>query len=351
MVDKKIKIYAAAIIVIAVIGIAGIAVKNKKPTQEEVVTNNKAPIQEEIVTIKVAGYSEAASGNGVNVNNMHRIAKDLGYFKGIRIEESELTPGPEALAAVASGQVDAAHVQYLTIVRAVAKGVKVKVVASAHGSRTILFRLYALNDSNIRSAKDLKGKKLGGLIKGTTPDIVFNEYLKDNGLSISDVELVNIPSGQGELVLRSKQVDVVLISSHIEAGIMEEHGGVRLLAILDDTLPKGTHHCGLVVSEKFIKEKPEILKKYLEGFVKGSELERDRPGVAKEYMIKSARLVGADPEMIKYVPLSDIREHAFVADSDIQWFIDRLVERGELKEGQIKPSDVYTNEFNPYYRK
>lgn len=300
--------------------------------------------------IKVAGYPGSV---GVFIQNgAPQIAEELGYFKNIKIEESDLPVGPDSLAAVASGQIDAAHVQYLTIIRAVAKGVKVKAVTSAHGSNVIVFRLYLLDDSSIKSVKDLKGKSVGGITKGSTPYIVFAEYLKANNLSIDDVNLINIPQGQEEQVLRSKQADVVLISLNFMSKSVEERGGVRLLAVLDDILPKGTHHCGLIVSDKFMKERPEILKDFVTGFTKGFDWERDNPDKAKEYYMRFTKEKGFDPKIVdKYYIPTDIRQHAFVDDSDVQWFIDRLEERGELKPGQIKSSDVYTNEINPYYVK
>lgn len=43
-----------------------------------------------------------------------------------------------------------------------------------------------------------------------------------------------------------------------------------------------------------------------------------------------------------------VRDHALLADSDAQFWIDWLVKDGKIKEGQFKPSDIYTNQFNPY---
>jgi hypothetical protein len=37
-----------------------------------------------------------------------------------------------------------------------------------------------------------------------------------------------------------------------------------------------------------------------------------------------------------------------VRPSAVQKWIDWKVDTGQLKPGQVKPSDIYTNEFNPY---
>ena len=37
-----------------------------------------------------------------------------------------------------------------------------------------------------------------------------------------------------------------------------------------------------------------------------------------------------------------------ITDTEISTWIDWLTRNGELEEGKLKPSDIYTNEFNPY---
>lgn len=351
MVDNKIKIVTAVIAIIAVIGITGIVLKSTTNTQR--IVENKVTAQEEVTIIKVGGYFSGA----LRKAPIPLIADEVGYFNDteIKIEEVETPPTPEVIAAISTGQIDAAHVQYTTIIRAIAKGVKIKTVLAAHDAASANFRYYVLEDSPIKSAKDLRGKKVGigiaGSPKGSTPYIILMEYLRTANLSENDVDVLSIPPGQEELVLRNKQVDAVALMNNFDIGPAMERGGIRQLVSQFDILPKGTQHCGLIVSEKFIKDKPELLRDFIKGVSKAGDWERENPDKATELSAKLVKDNGVNPEpILKYVTPSDMTEHAAVRDSDIQWFIDRLVERGELKEGQIKPYDVYTNEFNPYYK-
>ncbi|WP_437720189.1 hypothetical protein [Sorangium sp. So ce861] len=41
---------------------------------------------------------------------------------------------------------------------------------------------------------------------------------------------------------------------------------------------------------------------------------------------------------------------AVIAESEFQVWIDRLVRDGELKQGQVQLSELYTNEFNPFWK-
>ena len=49
--------------------------------------------------------------------------------------------------------------------------------------------------------------------------------------------------------------------------------------------------------------------------------------------------------------LEGLRGKRPLADSDARFWIDWLVKDGKTKEGQFNPSDIYTNEFNPYVGK
>ncbi|WP_437662265.1 hypothetical protein [Sorangium sp. So ce1182] len=39
-----------------------------------------------------------------------------------------------------------------------------------------------------------------------------------------------------------------------------------------------------------------------------------------------------------------------IAESELQVWIDWLVRDGELKRGQVQLSELYTNEFNPFWK-
>lgn len=351
MVDKKIIIIAAVIIVVAVIGILGIALQNKTTAQGDVSKNkNLASAEEKVVTLKGTGYTGPGK---LATNGVVRNAEESGYIKGIKIEYLEITQDLQPVA-LSTSDLDFGHMSFLTISRAVSQGVKIKAVALAHGSSPgPYFEFYVLDDSPIKSAKDLKGKKIGGSKSSSTYQFLI-EYLKTANLTIDDIQLVTIPTGTAEQALRTRQVDVVSFSFDGDKGAVLERGGVRLLFQETDVTPKDFYHCGLVVSEKFIKERPELLKKFLEGFVKAADWERDNPNKTKELYAKWAVDDGIPgSELItKYYRPSNKREHSLIkGDTDVQWFIDRMVESGELKEGQIKPSDIYTNEFNPYYKR
>ena len=72
-----------------------------------------------------------------------------------------------------------------------------------------------MDDSPIKNAKDLIGKKVGMNTMGAHAEFVLKEYLKQNGLTdeeIKQVTLVVMPPVNTEQALRQEQIDVAVLS-------------------------------------------------------------------------------------------------------------------------------------------
>ena len=205
-----------------------------------------------------------------------------------------------------------------------------------------------LENSSIKSAKDLIGKRIAVNTLGAASDYSTREYLARNGISKDQVQLVVIPTPQFEQVLRQRQVDV-LATGGMTADKIEEGGGVRVLARESDFLGEQTTAV-IFTSEKFLKEKPETARQLVEAIAKAADWAREHPREAKELATKILRDRGEKPENARYWNGFGVREHALLSDTDIEYWIDYLVKDGRIKDRQFKPSDIYTNEFNPYYK-
>lgn len=71
--------------------------------------------------------------------------------------------------------------------------------------------------------------------------------------------------------------------------------------------------------------------------------------IAKFKDIISKRGRGEDPALADYWKSSSIPSAGgVIKEQEIQLWIDWLVRNGELKEGQLKAADLFTNDDNPY---
>jgi ABC-type nitrate/sulfonate/bicarbonate transport system substrate-binding protein len=273
------------------------------------------------------------------------------------------TGGTVALQALLAKNVDTAGSAWPAWVNIIASGGKIKALlgttVSTKDNKSGKSGLLVLEDSSIKTIKDLSGKRIAVNVLGAEADYVIRQYLKKNGLSISQVELVTVPSENQEQMLRSKQVDAVAWTSNGGSyfDMTVERGGVREVPGTRNYETKGeTVLFGIGFRNDFIEKHPDTVKKYIRAYdaarrIVYAEFQKDPERVRKAYADISVEK-GSNPKMAKYYQATSwTPDFPFIADKDLQWWIDRFIEDGQLKPGQVKPSDIYTNEFNPLYKK
>ncbi len=285
----------------------------------------------------------------------YEFAKELGYLKGINISRlGSTTGGPEDIMSVATGSTDVGHSAWVSIINAKVRGAEIKAIAGPMGNSPeswyegtpFLSKWIVLENSSIRSAKDLAGKKIAVHTLGGHAEYITREYLARNNVSRDDVQLLVM--SHHEEVLRQKQVDVVApVGAQIDK--MEAAGGLRVLFTDYDIIGNQTH-CGLFMGDGFIKENPEVVKQFVEANARAADWAREHPAEAREMAAKIMKDKGGNPAIAKYWKGFGVREHALLEDGDVQFWIDWLVRDGKFTQGQFRPSDFYTNEFNPYFK-
>ena len=284
------------------------------------------------------------------------LAADLGYLGDITLEDVGTTSGgPEMIQLTGTGEIDFGNAFNGAIVKAVSKGAKLKSVVGAYGSDENTYNgLYVLDDSGIKSAKDLIGKKIGVNTLGAHAEFVIKDYLRQSGLTekeIAEVQLVTIPSSTGEQNLRNKQLDAILLGG-LTRDLALERGNI-LEIFKDIDVFGGEFTAGdYFFAEKYIKENPTTVKTFTEGVAKAIEWAQTTPKeevIARYEKIIEARGGDQSTDNVKTWKSSGIAEKGgVITDSEYSVWIDWLVNNGDLKEGEISPEDLYTNEFNPY---
>jgi NitT/TauT family transport system substrate-binding protein len=134
------------------------------------------------------------------------VAVQKGWLKqaGVDAEFLWFEYGP-SMEAFTAGQVDAVMVtngDALVTGATGAKNVMIMLTDFSNGNDMIVAR------PGIKSIKELKGKKIG-LEVGFVEHLLLFNALKKNGLSESDVTIVNTPTNQTPQVLASGQVDAI----------------------------------------------------------------------------------------------------------------------------------------------
>ncbi len=297
------------------------------------------------------------------VNNLGTIspidlALEKGFFaeQGISVETVGVAGGgAPAISAVLSGSADISGAAMPAYINAVKAGSKLKVIyggpAVAHPKDPGVYWIVR-EDSNIKSAQDLVGKTIAMGARGAIWEYGTKEYLKKAGLSIDQATVILVPPPQQEQVLRTSQADVVVLQSPFADQLLN-NGGVRILTTLEDVLGEVNAGAGYgsIMRQEFIDKNPELVKKTVAALVEADEWAQANPEEARKLVAEILKKREQNPIVATYWKAPSLRNHGQLVDGDVEFWLDWLVQDGKLKQGEIKPSDIYTNEFNPYYNK
>lgn len=189
---------------------------------------------------------------------------------GIEVVFPEITQGSKMTEALAAGSLDFCNALGGTsAILAAANGVDVKIIgiySRAPKAFTLMTR-----DEGIKSVADLNGKKVAGP-KGTILHQLLLSALAKEGMTAQNVEFVNMEIADGITALSSGNVDAALVAGPAVTQALA--GGNRILTtgegLLDATIVIAT-------SGDFIKNHPDIVKRYLQVHEKSLQYMKEHP--------------------------------------------------------------------------
>lgn len=283
------------------------------------------------------------------------LAEDLGYLAPLKLKwVGNTISGPQDIQTVVTGDVDIGGAFYGAIIKLIAARAPIRAVVGYYGSDDNTYNGYFVKeDSPIKTARDLIGRKVAVNSLGAHLEFVLREYLARNGLSpreAKQVTLVAIPPVAGEQALRQGSVDVTTLSGVLRDKALERGGLRRLFA---DTDLFGNFAGGsYVLREKFIKDNPSTSRKLVEGISRAIAWAQATPPQevrARFERIIAERKRNEDASPIKYWKSTGVAARGgVIGDAEVQVWIDWLVKDELLKPDQLRPSDIYTNELNFY---
>ncbi len=218
------------------------------------------------------------SYSGPSVSNaLLWVTKEGKLFEknGLDVEVIYLA-GSLGQSALLANEVQLAVYTGLLLAPAWLQGADVVMVASFLDH--LLSRLVVRPD--IRSAADLRGKKLGITRFGTASDFGMRLMVSRLGLNPdTDVAILQIGDNPTRLAaLQAKIIDGAIFDPP-EYKKAVEAGGRVLMNLEEVAIPY--QHAGLVTTTKFIANRPDIVRRAVKSIVEGAALVRKDPQTAK----------------------------------------------------------------------
>lgn len=227
------------------------------------------------------------------------LADRLGYFKaeGLNVEIADFAGGSKALQAMMGGSADVTAGGFDHVITLQARGQNVQSFVLMLTVPAIELGMVTSKVGSYRSAKDLKGMKIGVTAPGSTTHMFVNRMLKLAGLAPDDVAIIGIGSGPTAVAaVRAGQVDA-LANVEPVISMLEHFGAIKVVAesiteqgskaIFGDKLPSGC----LYSKQEFIQKYPNTVQALANAIVRALKwLQRSSPddvakAVPKEYLL------------------------------------------------------------------
>jgi len=211
--------------------------------------------------------------------------KSLGA--GVQVEWKAFNAGPSAIEALFANAIDLTYVGPNPTVAGYfrSQGAAVRVIAgAASGGASLVVR----KDAGIQNASDFHGKKIATPQLGNTQDVALRSWMRVNGLKSrekgGDVQVIPISNPDQLTLFLKGQIDAAWAPEPWAARLVHEGGG-RIFLDERDLWPDHQFVItNIIVSPKFLKEHPDVVKNFLRTHVELTEWINKNPAQAKQIM-------------------------------------------------------------------
>ena len=210
---------------------------------------------EPLKTLRITYVKSPLNIPSIIDKNLETVKKSFAK-NNITVTFPDINSGAKQTEALAAGSLDiCSALGGTSAILAASNGVDIKIIG-IYSRAPKAFNIMA-KDPAIKSAADLKGKKIAGP-KGTILHQILIAALDKSGLQATDVELVSMGIPASVTAMLNGNVDVALVAG---ADVLRaEKAGAHIVAngegLVDATIVIAT-------SGKFLKEHPDAVKQFL----------------------------------------------------------------------------------------
>jgi len=201
------------------------------------------------------------------------LAQQAGYYRAAGLDVTfQNKIDPDLVRLVGQGSIDVGISDGTSVIPAVSQGIPVRYVATIYAQFPNI--VYAKQSSGIRSASDLRGRKLGTPCKYGSSWIMLQALLSSAGLKPSDLDIELYPDfGQGAALAKGA-VDAATGFINNEPVQLEQSGTAASVLRVDQVVPLPGN--GLIAGTSAISGKRAQLRAFIAATLRAMrEIEAD----------------------------------------------------------------------------
>jgi NitT/TauT family transport system substrate-binding protein len=207
------------------------------------------------------------------------VAERKGYFKdeGLEVEIPDFAGGARALQALVGGSADMVSGAYEHTINMAAKKQPIKAVVLQAKYSSIALVMSKERAAKYKSAKDLKGMKIGVTAPGSSTNMFVNNLLAKEGLKPTDVSIVGVGTGAGAVAAMEKgELDAI---SNLDPVLTQLESTGKFVAVADSRTEKGMndiyggdYHASVIyITDEFIKKNPNTVQAVVNAMVRADK--------------------------------------------------------------------------------
>src|SRR3990172_1788549 len=209
------------------------------------------------------------------------IAIEKGFFKeqGVVTDITNFASAAKQVPALVAGELEVSVGSASAgLFNAVAQQAPFRIVADkgqareGHGFSLLTVRKDLVDSGQVKSFRDLKGKKLAILAKGNIQHYLLGKMAEEVGLTINDVDLTFLGAPNQVTAFETKTIHAPYAVEPWAARFAERGVAVRFRTP-DQVKGLGPVQIGVIIfSGKFIKERRPVAQRWMAAYLKAAEL-------------------------------------------------------------------------------
>jgi NitT/TauT family transport system substrate-binding protein len=279
-----------------------------------------------------------------------QVAEEAGIFKqaGVPVELVWFEGYTDSINALTAGRLDANSQTLNDTLSAVAAGADQRVVLVNDNSTG---NDQVIADRSIQTPADLRGKRIG-VEPGVVDHFLLALGLRKAGLTLKDVEIVNLETGAAAAAFAAGQLDAVAVFAPFTTQALKRSGAHTLFTSKDFPGAIPDH---LVVSASLAKDRPADVQKLVNAWFLTLDYIKSNPDKSRAILAKRAgvseseyaeydagtTIFTAQQNLDAFVPGNDITHLDFAAKEIGQFLLDNgFVEKQIDAENLFEPRFV-----------